>query len=290
MFSAAHFSTLPGPARAMKDYIKQINASAANELQARNMTREYLQALILQLIQESGAFTTWIFHGGTALRFLYSLPRYSEDLDFCLLQSAKTFNLVNTVDYIQRALAAENYQVEIKTSGKTAVKSVWLRFPGLLYELGLSSHQNEILALKLEIDTNPPAGGKTTTTIVRRHVMLNLFHHDQPSLLAGKLHAILSRPYTKGRDLFDLFWYLSDPLWPDPNIEFLQQALKQSKWSGPDIHLSNWPHVIAQKILALDWKMVIDDLQPFVERKNDLFMLTRENIVSLLKKFPRSKP
>jgi hypothetical protein len=274
----------------MKDYIKQINTSAANELQARNMTREYLQARILQMLQESGAFGTWIFHGGTALRFLYNLPRYSEDLDFCLSQPAGTFNLANTVDYVKRALAAENYQVEIKTSGKAAVKNAWLQFSGLLYELGLSSQQNEILAVKLEIDTHPPAGGKTTTTIIRRHVMLNLFHHDQSSLLAGKLHAILSRPYTKGRDLFDLFWYLSDPSWPDPNIDFLQQALKQSKWPGPAIHLSNWPQMMVQKISALDWKMVTNDLQPFVERKNDLLMLTQENMITLLKKSPRSKP
>jgi hypothetical protein len=274
----------------MKDYIKQITTAAANELQARNMTREYLQARILQFLQESGAFTSWIFHGGTALRFLYGLPRFSEDLDFCLLQPAGAFDPASTVEYVRRALAAENYRVEIKTAGKTAVKSAWLRFPGLLSELGLSSHQNEILAVKLEIDTNPPAGGQTTTTIIRRHVMLNLFHHDQPSLLAGKLHAVLSRPYTKGRDIFDLFWYLSDPLWPDPNIDFLQQALKQSKWQGPAIHLSNWQQVIAQKISALDWKMVLNDLQPFVERKNDLLMLTRENMLALLKKSPRSKP
>jgi hypothetical protein len=274
----------------MKDHIKQINAAAANELQARNMTREYLQARILQFLQESGAFGSWIFHGGTAVRFLYGLPRYSEDLDFCLLQPSETFDPANMVDYVRRAFAAENYQVETKTTGKAAVKSAWLRFPGLLYELDLSTQQNEVLAVKLEIDTNPPGGGKTTTTIIRRHVLLNLFHHDQQSLLAGKLHAILSRPYTKGRDLFDLFWYLSDPLWPDPNIEFLQQALKQSKWSGPAIHLSNWAQIMAQKISALDWKMVLNDLQPFVERKNDLLMLTRENIITLLKKFPRSKP
>ncbi|MCX6554318.1 MAG: nucleotidyl transferase AbiEii/AbiGii toxin family protein, partial [Candidatus Aminicenantes bacterium] len=227
------------------------------------MTREYLQARILQFLQESGAFANWIFHGGTALRFLYGLPRYSEDLDFCLAQPSGTFDPANTVDHVKRAFAAENYQVETKTSGKAAVKSAWLRFPGLLSELGLSSHQSEILAVKLEIDANPPGGGKTATTIIRRHVLLNLFHHDQSSLLAGKLHAVLSRPYTKGRDLFDLFWYLSDPSWPAPNIEFLEQALKQSKWPGPDINLSNWPQVTAEKISALDWKTVLNDLQPF---------------------------
>lgn len=274
----------------MKDHIKQINAAAANELQARNMTREYLQARILQFLQESGAFGSWIFHGGTALRFLYNLPRYSEDLDFCLLQPAGTFDPANTVDYVKRAFAAENYQVEIKITGKAAVKSAWLRFPGLLHELGLSTRQNEVLAVKLEIDANPPAGGQTTNTIIRRHVLLNLFHHDRPSLLAGKLHAILSRPYTKGRDLFDLFWYLSDPAWPDPNIEFLQQALKQSKWPGPAVHLSNWAQVTAEKISVLDWKTVMDDLQPFMERKNDLLMLTQKNMIALLNKSLRSKP
>jgi hypothetical protein len=186
-------------------------------------------------------------------------------------------------------LAAENYQVEIKTSGKTAVKNAWLRFPGVLYELALSTHQIEILSLKIEIDTNPPAGGNTTTSILRRHVLLNLFHHDRPSLLAGKLHAILSRPYTKGRDIFDLFWYLSDPSWPAPNSDFLLEAVKQSKWPGPAVNLSNWQQVISQKISALDWKTVMDDLQPFVERKNDLLMLTRENMIALLKKFPGSK-
>ncbi|MEI6613808.1 MAG: nucleotidyl transferase AbiEii/AbiGii toxin family protein [Chrysiogenales bacterium] len=251
----------------MKDHIKQINAAAANELQARNMTRDYLQARILQFLQESGAFASWIFHGGTALRFLYNLPRYSEDLDFCLSQPSGTFDPAKTVDHVQRAFAAENYQVEIKTSGKAAVKSAWLRFPGLLHELGLSSHQNEILAVKLEIDTHPPGGGKTATTIIRRHVLLNLFHHDQSSLLAGKLHAVLSRPYTKGRDLFDIFWYLSDPSWPDPNIEFLQQALKQSKWPGPAVHLSNWAQVIIQKISSLDYpNQVLNLLKSLLKR------------------------
>jgi len=87
-----------------------------------------------------------------------------------------------------------------------------------------------------------------------------------------------------------LFWYLSDPSWPAPNIEFLRRALQQSGWSGTDIHLSNWQQVITQNISALDWKKVLADLQPFVERKNDLLMLTMENMVALLKKSPRAKP
>lgn len=61
--------------------------------------------------------------------------------------------------------------------------------------------------------------------------MLNLLHYDKSSLLAGKLHAVLTRKYTKGRDLYDLMWYLSDPTWPAPNLIQLNNALKQTGWN-----------------------------------------------------------
>ena len=64
--------------------------------------------------------------------------------------------------------------------------------------------------------------------MVRRHVLLQLHHHDRASLLAGKLHAVLQRPYVKGRDFFDLLWYLSDPGWPSPNLTLLNRALAQT--------------------------------------------------------------
>ena len=62
---------------------------------------------------------------------------------------------------------------------------------------------------------------------------LNLCHHDKPSLLAGKLHAVLSRKWTKGRDLYDLVWYLADRTWPAPNLALLNAALAQTGWKGP---------------------------------------------------------
>ena len=70
------------------------------------------------------------------------------------------------------------------------------------------------------------------TTVIRRHLLLNLQHHDQASLLAGKLHAILQRKYLKGRDIYDLLWYLSNPNWPAPNFEMLNHALQQTGWEG----------------------------------------------------------
>ena len=82
-----------------------------------------------------------------------------------------------------------------------------------------------MLMVKVEVDTKPPAGAVVTTSVVRRHIMLHIQHHDRASLLAGKLHAVLQRPYLKGRDVYDTLWYLSDPTWPAPNFTMLNNAL-----------------------------------------------------------------
>ena len=195
---------------AMKDHLGQLVGGQA-PLRARNIAREYLQARILGALQRAGAMTTLAFHGGTSLRFLFGLPRYSEDLDFALEGDASRYDLRRYLRAIRAELSAEGYHVELRMREHRAVHSAFVRFPGALYEIGLSPHADQVLAVKVEVDTNPPAGATTDTTLVRRHETLRLFHHDRASLLAGKLHAVLQRPYTKGRDLHDLVWYLSDP-------------------------------------------------------------------------------
>ena len=87
----------------------------------------------------------------------------------------------------------------------------FVHFRGLLNELGLSAHKSEVLAVKLEIATKPPSGAVLAATPMKRYVALNLQHHDRATLFAGKLHAVLQRVYPKGRDIFDLWWYLSQP-------------------------------------------------------------------------------
>jgi hypothetical protein len=96
------------------------------------------------------------FHGGTALRFLYAMARYSEDLDFALESARSQVDLRAYLRAIQTELQAEGYAVTIRVSDRKAVHSAWVRFPGLLYELDLSPHRDETLAVKLEVDTNPP--------------------------------------------------------------------------------------------------------------------------------------
>jgi hypothetical protein len=215
----------------MKEYLGDLLRRAVPN-QASNVAREYLQARILESLQRSGAMIPLAFHGGTALRFLHGLPRYSEDLDFALEHDAARYNLRAYLVALRTALSAEGYRIELKVNDRKVVHSAFVRFPGLLYELGLSPHRDEVLAVKIEVDTNPPAGAGLATTVVRRHVILQLQHHDRASMLAGKLHAILQRPYAKGRDLYDLLWYLSDPTWPAPNLVLLYNALRQTGWTG----------------------------------------------------------
>jgi hypothetical protein len=135
----------------MKEYLKTLIQSASSVVEARNLAREYLQALALQSLQRAGAMTAIAFHGGTALRFLYSLPRYSEDLDFALERPSSTYDFRSYLQFIQNDLEAQGYKTTLRLSDKKTVHSAFVRFPGLPYELKLSPHQNEVLAVKIEI-------------------------------------------------------------------------------------------------------------------------------------------
>jgi hypothetical protein len=266
----------------MKDYLATLAQAAPTPAHGRNVAREYLQARILGALQQAGAMIPLAFHGGTALRFLYATARYSEDLDFALERAHAQYDLRAYLRAIQARLQAEGYAVAIRVSDRRVVHSAWVRFPGLLYELDLSPHRDESLAVKLEVDTNPSAGAGLATTVVRRHVILQLQHHDRPSLLAGKLHAVLQRPYLKGRDLYDLLWYLSDPDWPAPNLTLLNNALAQTGWPGALLAQETWREAVRERLRTASWDQAVADVRPFLEPGADAGLLTPENLLGLL--------
>lgn len=266
----------------MKEAIRVLLHSVTSPAAARNLLREYLQARILESLQHAGAMTAIAFHGGTALRFLYGIPRYSEDLDFALEQQQEVYNFRGWLETIRRNLTAEGYMIDLRVNDQKVVHSAFVRFPGLLHEVGLSPHASEVIAIKLEVDTKPPLGAGLTTTLVRRHVTLNLHHHDRASLLAGKLHAILQWSYVKGRDLYDLFWYVSDPQWPKPNLLWLNNALQQSGWTGEALTEQNWQKSVTDRLNIIEWERVLVDVAPFLERSFEIQLLTRENLLGLL--------
>lgn len=266
----------------MKEYLVNLVKKSNSQLEGRNVAKEYLQSRILGSLQRSGAMIPLAFHGGTALRFLYSHGRYSEDLDFALEGNRQNYNFRSYLQAIRSELSPEGYSVELKFNDQKTVHSAFIRFPGLLFELGLSSQQSEVLAVKIEVDTNPPLGAGLSTTVVRRFVVLQLHHHDQASLLSGKLHAILQRPYTKGRDIYDLLWYLSNPSWPQPNLELLNNALNQTNWTGEILTESNWKTHVLSRLRNLNWDSIVSDVRPFVEPSFDVNLLTLANLERVL--------
>jgi hypothetical protein len=134
--------------------------------------------------------------------------------------------------------------------------------------------------VKVEIDHRPPEGAQVETTLVQRFFPVALRHHDLQSLFSGKLHALLARPWPKGRDWFDLVWYLTEKAGTEPNLVLLENALVQT---GLDATLAkHWSRALSERLRRLDWAAVERDLEPFVERPGDLRHLSKDAIDKLL--------
>ena len=266
----------------MKEILLQTIQPITNPLQARNTAREFLQARILVELQRRGAMIPLAFHGGTALRFLYLHGRFSEDLDFSLVGDRSLYDFAGWLRSIRSTLTSEGYTVDIKMDDQKTVNSAFMRFPGLLYDLQLSAIPQENLSIKLEVDTNPPDGAGLATTVLRRYYLLQLHHHDQATLFAGKLHAVLQRPYTKGRDIYDLFWYLGDSNFPTPNFLYLNNALHQTGWQGDELTTDNWKSILRSHADQINWDAITTDIAPFLMPGHEASLLTRANYLRFL--------
>jgi hypothetical protein len=267
----------------VKERLRELLLGAGSGPAARNLAREFLQAAILAALQRAGAMVPLAFQGGTALRFLYSIRRYSEDLDFALERAGAGYDFPAYLDAVRADLRRDGYDVDLaRVSDQRALHSGFVRFPGLLHELGLSGHREGALSVKLEVDARPPSGAGLATTVVRRHELLRIQHHDRASLLAGKLHAILQRPYPKGRDFYDLIWYLSDPNWPAPNLVLLNNALAQTGWTKAPLSQTSWLSAVRARLRSVRWELLAADVRPLLESAEDRALLTRETITSLL--------
>ena len=121
-------------------------------------------------------------------------------------------------------------------------------------------------------------------------MLLRIQHHDRASLLAGKLHAILQRPYPKGRDFYDLIWYLSDRAWPPPNLVLLNNALAQTGWTSAPLSENSWVAAVRARLRSVRWEVLTADVRPFLESAEDRALLTRETITGLLDQRTRPLP
>lgn len=264
----------------MRDIALQIARESKGE--PIHALREYLQNYLLFLMQKTKMAESVFFVGGTALRFLYGIRRYSEDLDFT---AGKGWGIASSKHFmrkIDRELERAGYDMTVRSKDDKTVQRMMFRFAGLLFELGLSGRKNENFSIHAEIDLNPPLGWKEDRSVINIYLPVLVRHYDLPSAFAGKLAAILLRPHTKGRDIFDLFWLKSR--WPDlmPNLTLLNNALKQQRSGLELLEEGNWLAVVRSKIESLDWRSVEEDVLPFLESEDDLITFSRDAILTLL--------
>lgn len=265
----------------MKDYVLELVSQTEGYNAKLNLMREYLQAYILSIMHNEGVFRSTAFLGGTALRFLYNLPRFSEDLDFSLA-GMQQIDFTSLLKKIMLELKSAGYDVSAVCNDNKAVNSAFIKFSGLMFEAGISSLKTQKFSVKIEIDNNPPEGAVTEVKIINKYFPISFLSYDIRSLFAGKLHAILSRKYTKGRDYFDLGWYLTKWQGLQPNFILLANALRQTRWKQAIPAEDTWQQIIYKVVDKVSWAMVKKDVENFLENQSDLTVFTKDNILNLL--------
>lgn len=264
----------------MKEEALALVSNTSDASEKLNLLREYLQALTLRSLHESEAFVSLAFVGGTALRFIAALPRFSEDLDFSLHQS-EGYRPELWMKKIKNDLTFAGFDVAVTWNGRSTVHKAWIKTAGVLKEAGLAAMPQQKLSIKLEIDTRPPAGAVLVRSLITRHRMLALQHYDLPSLMAGKVHALITRGYPKGRDWYDLLWYRGHRPLLEPNLVQLQNALNQTQGSSaPDA--AEWKRLLLTRLNGIDCRKLVDDVAPFLERSGEAALLTLQNFRAAL--------
>lgn len=237
---------------------------------------------MLRLLQQRARQRDLAFCGGTALRLLHGLPRFSEDLEFAAAGRLSAEEIRSRMEAVATGCRQAGYRPELKIRTARAVAAAMFRFPGLPKELGIHPDPRRNLSIKIEIDGNPPAGAGLERSLLQRHFPLALLHHDLPTLFAGKLHAILARPWSKGRDWYDLVWYLTTRPDVAPNPGFLAAALAQT---GHDPAMArDWARSIASRLAGLDFRELSRDVGPFLERPGDWDVMEKGLIRKLIEK------
>ena len=245
-----------------------------------NYLREYCQLLILKVLDDIGGFSYVSFVGGTALRILYSLNRFSEDLDFCLVNQAY-YKFSDLMGKLEKELKLYNLNTEIRYKDHKTVACAFIKFNDLLFQVGMTPHKDQKLMVKFEVDQNPPAGYQTTMTMISTEFLTAINHFDLPSLYAGKLHALMCRKYTKGRDYYDLIWYLGRDVLP--NFEFLNNDIEQTEGQSSTIDKDNFYEILKGVIEKTDFKKVKSDISPFLVDSKELKYFENEFFISLLR-------
>jgi predicted nucleotidyltransferase component of viral defense system len=264
-------------------------------------TREVVQEITLLGFWRSGFFENAAFYGGTALRIFHGLQRFSEDLDFSLLDRTDSVRLESALAHVKTELVAWgfSFETEAKVSdAETRIESAFLKGNtrinllniGVGEELSRNFPNNQKITIKLELETNTPPHALTE---VKTHLLPTPFQvrlYDLPSLFAGKLHALLFRNWksrVKGRDFYDFIWYISRNV--PVNLPHLEARIKES--GNLDIGKLDIPTLrtlLEQRFKSVDINAAAEEVRPFLRDTRELALWSEEFFIGLVDRGIRS--
>jgi len=252
--------------------------------------REIMQEIALLGLWRSKLFEKAAFYGGTAIRILYGMDRFSEDLDFSLLTPMSDFDLSRYGVAVERELRSFGFDAQMTTKTKkekTPVQSAFLKADTLKHLLTIKTDERidwpiprgQILKIKIEVDTDPPPGFSTENKFVLQPIPFSVRTFALPDLFAGKMHAVLCRQWksrVKGRDWYDLVWYAANH--PQLHLSHLEQRMIQSG------HLKKGERMDRERFLMrtqevidkLDVSQAKKEVEPFVKNPESLVVWSRE--------------
>lgn len=247
----------------------------------RNATFEVNQQVILAGLYHGGFFDKAAFYGGTCLRIFHGLQRFSEDMDFSLLESDDHFDFTQYFQPIIDEFAAIGRHVEIKKKDKKnfgKVESAFLKDNTDVYDVSFQTEKS--IKIKIEVDTNPPLKFSTEQKLLLepRSFMTRCF--TLPDLFAGKMHALVYRAWknrVKGRDWYDFEWYIRHKVPLD--FYHLQERIKE--FNGCEKSKEEFLDDLRQRLSSSDINQVKADVLPFVKDTNELQIWSNDYFMQL---------
>jgi len=243
----------------------------ANAIEEENATKEIIQEVALYGLWRAKFFDVAVFQGGTSLRILHKLPRFSEDLDFMLLTPDPKFDWAPYLKVLTATF--EEYGLNPQTVSKAQmdkrIRNAVIKDNSLANQLDLSFGRNDArkkLKIKLEIDVQPPAPSTDTFAFLDFPIDYEVRHQDLSSNFALKIHALLCREYVKGRDWYDFSWYVAQGVFP--NLSHLGAALRQfgpwSEYKRLSVDKDWLELALINRIKEIDWNDAKKDVGRFL--------------------------
>ena len=249
-----------------------------------NALKEIIQEIVLSGLSRGNFFDVAAFYGGTALRIFHHLDRFSEDLDFALIEANSDFQLSSYFPYIERELKAYGLNLEVSTKKKineSNITSAVVRGGTLEHILKFfpnreNNQYNYLLKkikIKFEVDINPPSGANYEYKYKLLPSPHQIRIYDMSSLFAGKIHAILCRNWeirVKGRDLYDYVFFLANHT--SVNLELIKNKLIASNYIDPNslFDISVLKKLLIAKFSVIDYKEAKEDVLPFIKDPQSL--------------------